>query len=171
MERLQNQCQQITSRCVCTSSGWSVCTETLTSWGEGTSRGDGSVIQSPGYQVRSRSGSVSSWVPMSLLFLPLFLLTDSAAALCVRIPFVSWIRSQNPSGKCAEQELKAEQDDEELGKHQIFVTGILVFLLPGLKREKGWKVFLIGVKCFETSKILGSTSAISINNEMGFLEK
>ena len=37
-----------------------------------------------------------------LLFLPLFLLTDSASALCARIPFVSWIRSQTPSGKCTE---------------------------------------------------------------------
>ena len=46
-----------------------------------------------------------------------------------------------------------------------------MLLLPGLKREKGWKVFLLGIKCFEISKISGSTSAISINNEMGFLEK
>lgn len=39
MERPVNQCLQVTSRCVCTGSGWSVCMETLTPWGEETKPG------------------------------------------------------------------------------------------------------------------------------------
>lgn len=39
MERPENQCLQVTSRCVCTGSGWSVWMETLTSWGEETKPG------------------------------------------------------------------------------------------------------------------------------------